>query len=118
MTCGTNGFHDSSDDPKVSAWRVVLFGLIVLSETVMPLVLLLNGVSGQWPAHRGLEAFLALRITLWAVFNIWVALDAGSICRFVEPYTDPLGSKALGLSFLGVANVVSVLLFLILAGRT
>ena len=118
MTCGTNGFHDSGDDPKVPAWRFVLFGLIVLSESVMPLVLLLNGVSGHWPTHRGLEAFLAFRITLWAVFSIWVALDAASLCGFVELHSDPLGPKALTLSLLGIANVVSALLFLMLVGRT
>ncbi len=104
--------------PKVPTWRFVLFGAIVLSQFAMPFVLVLIGVSGKWPDHRGLEAFLAFRITLWAVFSIWVALDAASLCSFVELHPDPLGPKALALSLLGIANVVSALLFLMLAGRT
>ena len=117
MTCGTNRrFHDSGAGggvPQPGVCRLVLFGAILLSQAVMPIVLLLNGVPSRWPANKGVGALWAFWITLWAVFSVWVSLDADSLCRLVEPRSDPLGAKALGVSLLGIANVVSVLLFLI-----
>jgi hypothetical protein len=117
VTCGTNGrFPDSGaggDVPRPGVCRLVLFGAILLSQAAMPIVLLLNGVSSRWPVNKGVGALWAFWITLWAVFSVWVSLDADSLCRIVEPRSDPLGAKTLGLSLLGIANVVSVLLFLI-----
>jgi len=117
VTCGTNGrFQDSGaegDVPRPRVCRLVLFGAIVSSQAIMPLVLLLDGVSSRWPANKGVGPFWAFWITLWAVFSVWVILDSDSLCRFIEARPDPLGAKALGLSLLGIANVVSVLLFLI-----
>jgi hypothetical protein len=40
-----------------------------------------------------------------------VTLDASALYSFVGPRPDPFGSKALGLSALGVANIAAMFLF-------
>ena len=64
--------------------------------------------------HGGLAHSTMFWFTLWAVFAVWVTLDASALLGLVGPRPDPLGPKALRLSALAVANIVSMFLFLIL----
>lgn len=110
------GIREASDGfgpPKASLVRRVAFALLLLVLLAVPLLLLTAAVSIGSPLNRILAPHAAFWFPPWAVFTVWVALDASALYGFVGPRPDPLGGKALRLSAVGIANIISMFLFLI-----
>ena len=99
--------------PQVSIFRRAAFVVVLLLLLATPLLLLLAAVSTRSALHGVVAQLTAIWFPLWAVFAVWVALDASALYSFAGPRPDPLGPKALSLSALAVANIVSMFLFLI-----
>ncbi len=100
--------------PQASIIRRAAFALVLLLLLATPLLLLVAAVSTGSALHAVVAQRTAIWFPLWAVFAVWVALDASALYGFAGPRPDPFGPKALGLSGLAVANIVSMFLFLIL----
>ena len=100
--------------PQASIFRRAAFALVLLLLLATPLLLVMAAVSTGSALHDVLEQLTAIWFPLWAVFAVWVALDASALYGFAGPRPDPLGPKALSLSGLAVANIVAMFLFLIL----
>src|SRR5882762_1391311 len=64
--------------------------------------------------HGGLAHSTMFWFALWAVFAVWVTLDASALLGLVGPRPDPLGPKALRSSALGIANIASMCLLVIM----
>jgi hypothetical protein len=80
----------------------------------IPTFLLLTAFFGG-SALRGMLALMtAFWFPVWAVFAVWVAFKASTLCSLVGPRLNPLAPRTVKLSALGVANVVAMFLFLIL----
>jgi hypothetical protein len=99
--------------PQASIFRRAAFALVLLLLLATPLLLVMAAVSTGSALHDVVERLTAIWFPFWAVFAVWVALDASALYGFAGPRPDPLGPKALGLSGLAVANIVSMFLFLI-----
>jgi hypothetical protein len=93
-------------------WRAAFATLLLLLLVTPPL--LMAAVSDGSALHGVLPQLTPFWFPLWAVFAVWVALDASALYGLVGPRPDPLGPRALMLSGLAVANIVSMFLFLIL----
>lgn len=100
--------------PQASIFRRAAFALVLLLLLATPLLLLLATVSTGSALHDIVDRLAVIGFPLWAVFAVWVALDASALYGFAGPRPDPLGPKALSLSGLAVANIASMFLFLIL----
>ncbi len=82
----------------------------------MPLEFIFAGFSRDTSAHGKIRPLPQLGAGAWAVLSIWVALDGARIYRLAESPSDPLGPDGLGLPVLGLVNVITAFLFLILTG--
>jgi hypothetical protein len=100
--------------PQASIFRRPTFAAMLLLLLATPLPLLLAAGSTGSALHDIVEQLSVIWLPLWAVFAVWVALDASALYGLAGPRPDPLGPKALRLSGLAVANIVSMFLFLIL----
>ena len=100
--------------PQASILRRAAFVVVLLLLFAMPLLLLMAAVSTGTVLRSILEPHTAFLFPLWAVCAVWVTLDSSALYGFAGPRPDPLGPKALSLSALGIANIVSMFLFLIL----
>jgi hypothetical protein len=98
---------------RVGIFRGVIFVAVLLSLFAIPLVLMVVAISPDSALHRALVPVTAYWFPLWAVFSVWVTLDASALFGFVGPRPDPLGPQALRLSALGLANIIAMFLFLI-----
>lgn len=103
--------------PQASIIRRTAFVAVLCFLIATPLVLLLAAVSTPSGLQPALSRFSVFWFPVGAVFAVWVILDAAALFGFAGPRPDPLGPKALSVSALGVANIASMLLFLILANR-
>lgn len=93
-------------------FRRAAFATVLLFLFATPLLLLMAALS-TGSALQGVFAWLtAVWFPVWAVFAVWVALDASALYGFVGPRPDSLGPKALRLSGLAVANIISMFLSL------
>jgi hypothetical protein len=115
---GISGAPGDFGLPQASLFRRFALAVILLVLLAVPLLLLTAAVSIGSPIHRILAQHTAFWFPLWAVFAVWVALDASALYGFAGPRPDPLGGKALCLSAVGIANIVSMFLFLILTKGT
>jgi hypothetical protein len=97
---------------QVGIFRRVTFVAALLSLFAIPLLLMVS-ISPDATLHRVLVPVTAYWFPLWAVFSVWVTLDASALFGFVGPRPDPLGPQALRLSGLGLANIIAMFLFLI-----
>jgi len=111
---GMDDAHRGLGVPQASIFRRAALALVLLLLLATPLLLLLAAVSTDSALHGVVVRLTALWFPLWAVFAVWVALDASALYGFAGPRPDPLGPKALSLSGLAVANIASMLVFLIL----
>jgi len=111
---GMDGAPRDPGVPQASIFRRAAFALVLLFLLATPLLLFLAAVSTGSALHDIVDQLTVLWFPLWAVFALWVALDASALYSFVGPRPDPLGPKALSLSGLAVANIASMFLFLIL----
>jgi hypothetical protein len=102
--------------PQASILRRALFVALLFFLIANPLVLLVAAVSKNDMLHTPLARFSVFWFPVAAIFAVWVILDASTIFGFAGPRPDPFGSKSLSLSALGIANIASMLLFLILSG--
>jgi hypothetical protein len=98
--------------------RYVLFTVILLSMFAMPAVFLILALSNGPPGNTVVGHFTPLWVSLWAVLNIWIMLDANRLCGFVDLRPEPLSPVVLGVAGLGFVNSLAALLFLILTRRT
>ena len=110
------GMGDAPDDlgvPRVSTSRRAAFAAVLLLLFATPLLLVMATVSTDSALRGVVERLITLWFPLWAVFAVWVALDASALYGLAGPRPDPLGPKALRLSGLAVANIISMFLFLL-----
>jgi hypothetical protein len=90
--------------PQASIFRRAAFALVLLLLLATPLLLLLAAVSTGSALHDIVDRLTVIWFPLWAVFAVWVALDATALYGFAGPRPDPLGSKALSLSGLAIVR--------------
>lgn len=100
--------------PQAGVVRKIAFVVVLLFLLAVPVVLLVTALSADLALRASLVQFTVFWFPVWAVFAVWVTLDAVALYGFVGPRPDPLGPKALGLSALGLANIGAMLLFLFL----
>jgi hypothetical protein len=111
---GNGGVAEGLSVPKASILRHTVFAVALLLLIATPSFLFIAAVSTDSTLHGVLSHITVLGFPLWATFAVWVTLDASALFGFVGPRPDPFGSRALGLSALGVANIAAMFLFLIL----
>ena len=111
---GMDGAPCDPGVPQASIFRRAVFALVLLLLLATPLLLLVAAVSTGSALHVVVAQLTAIWFPLWAVFAVWVALDASALYGFAGPRPDPFGPKALILSFLAVANIASMFFFLML----
>ena len=111
---GMDGAPRDPGVPQASIFRRAAFALVLLLLLATPLLLLLAAVSTGSALHDIVDRLTVIWFPIWAMFAVWVALDASALYGFAGPRPDPLGPKALRLSGLAVANIASMFLFLIL----
>jgi hypothetical protein len=100
--------------PKTTTRRRTIFAVILVLLIATPAFLFVAAVSKDSTLYGFLGQTTMFWFPLWAIIAVWVTLDASALYSFVGPRPDPFGSKALGLSALGVANIAAMFLFLIL----
>jgi hypothetical protein len=104
----------ASGAPQAGILRQITFVAVLVLLFAVPAVLLVAAVSDSFALRDTIVRLTVFWFPVWAVFTVWVSLDAVALYGFVGPRPDPLGPKALGLSALGVANIGAMFLFLIL----
>ena len=97
---------------KASMVRRIAFAAAILSLIATPIFIFIAALTIGTDVQRA-ERFTPFCFPVWAVFTVWVILDAPALLRLVGPRPDPLGSKSLQLSALGIANLAAMFLFLI-----
>jgi hypothetical protein len=100
--------------PQPSIFRRIVFAAAVCFMLVVPLTLLIAAVSAGSALQAALAKMSPLWFPVWAAFTLWVTLDASALYGFAGPRPDPFGPKALSMSALGIANIVSMTVFLFL----
>lgn len=103
-----------SDISRVNVFRRAIFGAALSSLIAIPTFLLLTAFFGGSALRGMLAPMTTFWFPVWAVFAVWVAFKAPTLCRLIGPRPGPLAPRTLKLSALGVANVVAMFLFLIL----
>jgi len=103
-----------SGAPRPGIVRKIAFVVALILLFAAPVVLLTTAVSAELALRDSLARLTVFWFPLWALFAVWVTLDAVAFYGFIGPRPDPLGPKALGLSALGVVNLGAMLLFVIL----
>ena len=103
-----------SGAPQPGVVRKIAFVVVLLLLLAVPVVLFVTTLSADLALRASLAQFTVFWFPVWAVFAVWVTLDAVALYGLVGPRPDPLGPKALGLSALGLANIGAMLLFLFL----
>src|SRR5882762_8474713 len=86
--------------PEPGDVRKIVFAAIVVMLFAAPVFLLLTAISAPFPLRDALAANTMYWFPGWAVFTVWVALDASALFGFAGPRPDPFGPRALGLSAL------------------
>lgn len=113
----SQGGESLSGSLPVRLWRHVTIAIVIFLLCFVPLLFLIASASIESGLCAWFTRFLIFWFPLWSVFTVWVMLDADTLFRLVEPRPDPLGSKALIVSFLGLVNAVSACLFVGSIGR-
>jgi hypothetical protein len=91
-------------------WRVA-FAAAMLLLIAAPIFIFITAIGPN--ADRAAE-YTPICFPIWAAFAVWVTLDAPALLRLIGPRPDPLGSRSLQVSALGIANLAAMFLFLIL----
>jgi hypothetical protein len=99
---------------RMSLLQHAVFALVLLCLIAIPTFLFVVVVSHDSKLHEVLDHITVFGFPLWAIFAVWVTLDASALYGLIGPRPDPLGPRALRLSALGLANVAAMFLFLIL----
>jgi hypothetical protein len=100
--------------PQPSIFRRIVFSAAVCVMFAVPLTLLIGAVSAGSALQIALAKISLVGFPVWATFTLWVTLDASALYGFAGPRPDPFGPKALSMSALGIANIVSMIAFLFL----
>jgi hypothetical protein len=100
--------------PQAGILRKIAFATVLFFLFAMPVLLMMAAVSNGFALRDTLTRLTVFWFPVWAVFAVWVTLDAVALYGFIGPRPDPLGPKALGLSALGFANIVAMFLFVLL----
>jgi hypothetical protein len=103
-----------SDIPRVNVFRRAVFGAALSSLIAIPTFLLITAFFGRSALRGVLAPMTTFWFPVWAMFAVWVAFKASTLCRLIGPRPNPLAPRTLKLSVLGVVNVVAMFLFLIL----
>ena len=98
---------------RLPAGRRVAFAMAMLLLIATPIFISFVALTIGSNADRAAE-YTPIYFPIWAVFAVWVTLDAPALLGLVGPRPDPFGSKSLQLSALGVANLAAMFFFLIL----
>jgi hypothetical protein len=114
--------HDVRQRGELYEVRVAqpsLLRRVVLAATIaflclVPLTLLIVAVSAGSVLRIAFAKLSLLWFPVWMTFTLWVTLDAAALFGFAGPRPDPLGPKALSMSALGIANILSMIAFLFL----
>jgi hypothetical protein len=83
----------------------------------VPFTLLIGAVSAGSALQIALAKISPGWFPAWATFTVWVTLDASALYGLAGPRPDPFAPKALSMSALGIANIISMIAFLFL-GKT
>jgi hypothetical protein len=103
--------------PPVSIlWRVAV-ALLICLLCIVPILLVMAAASTDSWLHEWSVRSVLFWFPLWGLFAVWVTLDAATLLAFAAPRPDPLGSKALTVSLLGLVNVISICVFVGVAGK-
>jgi hypothetical protein len=79
-----------------------------------PAFLFMAALSNDSTLYGVLGQVTMFWFPLWAIFAVWVTLDASALYGLVVPRPHPFEPKALRLSALGPTNIAAMFLFLIL----
>jgi hypothetical protein len=104
-----------SDIPRVNVFRRAIFGAALSSLIAIPTFLLLTAFFGGSAVRGMLTQMTTFWFPVWAMFAVWVAFKASMLYGLIGPRPAALAPRTLTLSALGLANVVAMFLFLILA---
>lgn len=97
-------------------WRVAV-ALLICLLCVVPLLLLMAATSTDSWLHLWSARSVVFWFPLWEIIAVWVTLDAATLLALVGPRPDPLGPKAMTVTLLGLANVISTCVFVGLMGK-
>jgi hypothetical protein len=109
--CGVGG---GLSVPKATIRGRTIFAAVLMLLIATPAFLFVVAVSNDSTLYGVLGQITVFWFPLWAIFAVWVTLDASALYGLTGPRPDPFGPKALKLAALGFANVVAMFLFLIL----
>lgn len=98
---------------RLPAGRRVAFAMAMLLLIATPIFIFFVALTIGSNAHRAAE-YTPICFPIWAIFAVWVTLDAPALLGLVGPRPDPFGSRSLQLSALGVANLAAMFFFLVL----
>ena len=107
--------RDGSDGirvPQPSIFRRVVLAAVISILFVVPLTLLTTAVSEGSALQTVFVKTSLLWFPVWSTIMLLVTLDAPALFGFAGPRPDPFGPKALGMSALGIANIISMVIFL------
>jgi len=102
---------------KPTMFRRMAFCTSICFMIAVPLTLLIGSVSAGSTLQIAVAKIFLIWFPVWAIFTVWVTLDAPSLYGFAGPRPDPFGVKAHSLSALGIANIVSMIAFLLVMTR-
>jgi hypothetical protein len=103
-----------SGAPQPGIARKIIFAGSLLLLLATPVLLLTTAVSNGSAVRDALTRLSVFWFPAWAVFAVWVTLEAAAFYGFIGPRPDPLGPTALRLSALGFVNIAAMFLYLIL----
>jgi len=103
---------------RMSLLRHAVFALVLLCLIAIPAFLFVAVWSNDSKLHEVLAHITVFGFPLWAIFSVWVTIEAPALYGLVGLRPDPFGPKALTLAGLGFANIVLMFLFLILTKAT
>ena len=109
--CGVGG---GLSVPKATLRGRTIFAVVLMLLIATPAFLFVAAVSDDSRLYGVLGQITVFWFPLWAIFAVWVTLNASALYGLIGPRPAPLGPRALKLSALGLANVAAMFLFLIL----
>ena len=98
--------------PQPSFFRRIFLAATICLLSIVPATLLITAVSAGSFLQAALAKFSLLWFPVWVTFTLWVTLDASALFGLAGPRPDPFGPKALSISTLGIANILSTIAFL------
>jgi hypothetical protein len=95
-------------------WAAATASLLVMALLVLVPCAVLVCVLGPGPQHLWLLELPLACWAVWSLVSLWAALDSSKLWRMLGRPVDPLGSYGFWGMFLGMVNVGTSLLVVVL----